>query len=615
MTASHPTAEKRRDRAEKRRRMERNGLDWAQVADEADETDETTEEEQNGDYTVTGFLEDSLLLPEPAMIAGLGIKQPPPLKMLGNNMVEQADTVKLWEPGYKERYYRSKFGVELSDVEFRKSVVKSYVEGLCWVLEYYYQGTPSWQWYYPYHFSPFASDFLKLEKLDIKFELGAPFKPYEQLMGVFPAASRLHLPEPFQDLMVNTESPILDFYPEEFHTDMNGKKMLWQGVALLPFIDQTRLLDAMAPKYPLLADFENLRNTRGKDVILVGNKHALYDYLEDLYGKKTAEEPVPLDTKRSKGIAGSVLADDSIPGTTFDSPLPSMPDLLNDQSISASFFFPPQSTPHRSVLLPGATPKRAVLAPYDKHQVRRGGGERPESNGFHAMHQRDQGGRGSANRGRGGPRGGGGGMGGPGRGGRGRGRQNYGGGGWQSYGEGGGGPQQDSPAGSYAYGSSYSAPATPQGSRDPYIRHNSYNSSRGPGGGSYGFAEYAGSPAGFSLPSRTTSAYGSYAPPPTTPAVYTRPARRAGYIAPPLPGGYRPQPPPPPPGTMGGARYPPQPPPSYRGRDSRPATSGTAHSYAGVATGTARSYAAAAVATKVREDEDEWRTPGRKGHA
>lgn len=69
-----------------------------------------------------------------------------------------------------------------------RSVVKSYVEGLCWVLEYYFQGTPSWQWYYPHHFSPFASDFTDLASLDIDFTLGKPFRPYEQLMGVFPAA-------------------------------------------------------------------------------------------------------------------------------------------------------------------------------------------------------------------------------------------------------------------------------------------------------------------------------------------------------------------------------------------------------------------------------------------
>jgi 5'-3' exoribonuclease 2 len=50
--------------------------------------------------------------------------------------------------------------------------------------------TPSWQWYYPYHFAPFASDFEELSKMDLKFELAQPFKPYEQLMGVFPTTRR-----------------------------------------------------------------------------------------------------------------------------------------------------------------------------------------------------------------------------------------------------------------------------------------------------------------------------------------------------------------------------------------------------------------------------------------
>ncbi|KAF7240414.1 5'-3' exoribonuclease 2 [Varanus komodoensis] len=170
---------------------------------------------------------------------------------------EPDDNIRLWEAGWKQRYYKNKFDVDASDKKFRYKVVQAYVEGLCWVLRYYYQGCASWKWYYPFHYAPFASDFEGITDMLSDFEKGTkPFKPLEQLMGVFPAASGNFLPPTWRKLMTDPESSIIDFYPEDFAIDLNGKKYAWQGVALLPFVDERRLRAALAEVYPDLTPEE-----------------------------------------------------------------------------------------------------------------------------------------------------------------------------------------------------------------------------------------------------------------------------------------------------------------------------------------------------------------------
>ena len=252
--------------------------------------------------------------------------------------VPPPDSVRLWESGYADRYYEQKFGVDKSDISFRNKVARDYVEGLSWVLLYYFQGCMSWTWYYPHHYAPFAADFVDLDRMGpIRFEKGNPFKPYEQLMGVLPASSNHAIPEVFRNLMTDEGSDILDFYPKEFVVDLNGKKFEWQGVALLPFIDAKRLLKAMDEKYPLLSPEEAVRNEKGRDVLIISDRHPLYeDVASRFYSKRSSEPKHKLLSRLSEGLAGNVEKNpEYIPQSPLVFPIPQggMPDIDEDHSI------------------------------------------------------------------------------------------------------------------------------------------------------------------------------------------------------------------------------------------------------------------------------------------
>ena len=44
--------------------------------------------------------------------------------------------------------------------------------------------------------------------------------------------------------MCDAASPIVDFYPRDFRVDLEGKRNDWEGVVLVPFIEEQRLLTA-----------------------------------------------------------------------------------------------------------------------------------------------------------------------------------------------------------------------------------------------------------------------------------------------------------------------------------------------------------------------------------
>ncbi|CAN9216535.1 unnamed protein product [Alternaria alternata] len=185
---------------------------------------------------------------------------------------------------WKNDYYKSKFDWDRSNEEELRKLTENYVQGLQWVLFYYYRGVASWPWYYGYHYSPMISDVKRGLKADINFRLGQPFKPFQQLMGVLPDRSKSIVPKAYHPLMTNEDSPIIDFYPRDFTLDMNGKKQDWEAVVKIPFIQEDRLLKAMATKENDLTPDEKQRNSFGVSLKFTYAKDLDFIYQSSLPG-------------------------------------------------------------------------------------------------------------------------------------------------------------------------------------------------------------------------------------------------------------------------------------------------------------------------------------------
>lgn len=219
---------------------------------------------------------------------------------------------------WKDHYYKDKLGFSIHDKEPLVDITKHFIEGLQWVLFYYYRGCQSWNWYYRYHYAPRISDLIVgiddyLEKQEsIKFEMSKPFKPFEQLMAVLPARSKNLIPPAYRALMTDPNSPIIDFYPHEVDIDLNGKTASWEAVVLLSFVDEKKLVETLDPFEGKLTAIEKLRNSFGTDIQFLYNPQfdriyptPLPGFFEDIEHDRCFEEKFILpksETMRKSGL-------------------------------------------------------------------------------------------------------------------------------------------------------------------------------------------------------------------------------------------------------------------------------------------------------------------------
>jgi 5'-3' exoribonuclease 1 len=162
---------------------------------------------------------------------------------------------------YKKDYYALKFhGVD------PKIVAHEYLKGMTFVLRYYLDSIPSWNWSYPFMYAPLFSELSQhLESFDFTFTFppSVPFSPFEQLLAILPSQSAYLLPEPLRPLLTSPDSIIADFYPIDFEVDLEGKKNEYEGIILLPHVDPERISKAFESVKDSLNEEDKERNKSG----------------------------------------------------------------------------------------------------------------------------------------------------------------------------------------------------------------------------------------------------------------------------------------------------------------------------------------------------------------
>jgi len=75
--------------------------------------------------------------------------------------------------------------------------------------------------------------------------------------------------------MRDKTSPLATIYPSDFVEDFNGKQWTWQAVAILPFVDESTLLQVIAELDQMLTPEEKETTKQGRELLGVNMAHPI----------------------------------------------------------------------------------------------------------------------------------------------------------------------------------------------------------------------------------------------------------------------------------------------------------------------------------------------------
>lgn len=168
---------------------------------------------------------------------------------------------------YKMQYLEKK----IKDKE--NNVSTNYIDGLNWILRYYFYGIVDWNYVYFYSYAPFASmitqniDITKLNYYNlVKVEPTTPTPPFLQLLAILPSKNKNLIPSPLNEIMELDN--MKKYYPDIIEIDFQGKRKEFEGIVILPFINMQDLIVEYNKKIQLVSEEDLKRNNFAKIIFL-----------------------------------------------------------------------------------------------------------------------------------------------------------------------------------------------------------------------------------------------------------------------------------------------------------------------------------------------------------
>jgi len=207
---------------------------------------------------LAGFINALAKIEPDLLVLKLNLRVVQPDTVLVNNTIRTEAAPRINMDGYITDYYARNF----ADVSI-DTVCDEYLKGMFFIIQYYLNSIPTFDWVYPYHYAPLFTNLAnylnthlqnKTNKLNYSFVYRPPLKLLESLASVLHPKSFYLLPPKVAEFLTLRKDFDPDFN-ESFTIDYEGKQNDYEGVPHINTISYDKIKS-------LLKDFK-LRDTVG----------------------------------------------------------------------------------------------------------------------------------------------------------------------------------------------------------------------------------------------------------------------------------------------------------------------------------------------------------------